>query len=202
MTTLTIIIIAIIAFSGANRLRGKGILSKPLSMLGFPFITLFLGLSLGAVENLKAAGQLFAISYGLNFFGFSFSWGKYFPNPNKTFHEKGVPLVNRITNRLLFTYDAYSSHDRTLLWKTVAMGIRFALFFWPKYAAFVWYLGSDLKSTFLATLSSTCLTFFVGGLYYVAFRLFPHAQLRYAEYIVGVWMGMIESLLFLTFSGR
>ncbi len=130
-----------VAYAALNRLRGNGTVPKIVAYALFAVLLCVNAWIHGAALSAAQMAVLFAIGWAGTWWGFNHCWGKYFPDATDTSGKTCVPLVDKITNSIMGTYTSETPIPEAINWKTVAMSIRYLIFFAPKYVAVALLMG-------------------------------------------------------------
>lgn len=140
---------------------------------------------------------ILAVVYAINFAGIAFAlkfpWRKYIPVEDDTSGEQGVALVERLANQVCRQeYSASTPADAAIRWKMIAMGLRFSLFFLPKYLV-IGLMAGSVTSALLASFVAALILSAMGLLYYGVYKQFGREKAPlYADLYLGGWFGIAD----------
>lgn len=187
-------LLAILLYGLLNRVRGSHPRLKPYVYAAMALVIPWL-----LDEITQPVTTTLVFVYLLNFvgiwIGFMPGWGKYFPRAADTSGEREVPIVDWLADRLYLRYTDTTPPAQAIRWKTLAMGLRFLLFFWPKYIVLAVLLRASLADLLLIALLAAAMLLYVGFIYRWAFARHNGPDvLVWAEIATGMWLGALDIL--------
>lgn len=187
-------LLAIALYGVLNRLRGAHGKLKPYVYAAMALLIPWL-----LDEITQPVTTTLVFVYLLNFagiwIGFTPGWGKYFPNAADTSGEREVPTVDWLADHLYLRYTDTTPPAQAIHWKTLAMGLRFLLFFWPKYLVLALLLHVSPSDLLLIAVLAAAMLFYVGLIYRWAFTKHSGPDVPvWAEIATGTWLGALDVL--------